>query len=162
MPARAFNMSTKELARDQSTVRTGVWNRRQHGPPHRHFPSGIPLKADGKSLELPRHAESGPRGRRGGLRRSCWETKGTGTGPNTRRRTSSIFRLNGYPYGKPEKIAEAVVWPLYDEASFVTGHTLPVDGGTVNVEETNTDEKKENNYGRTNASACGRPRHRWL
>jgi NAD(P)-dependent dehydrogenase (short-subunit alcohol dehydrogenase family) len=31
--------------------------------------------------------------------------------------------------GQPEEIADAVVWLLSDEARFVTGHTLPVDGG---------------------------------
>jgi NAD(P)-dependent dehydrogenase (short-subunit alcohol dehydrogenase family) len=31
--------------------------------------------------------------------------------------------------GKPEEIAEAVVWLCSDAASFVTGHALPVDGG---------------------------------
>jgi len=33
--------------------------------------------------------------------------------------------------GKPEEIANAVVWLLSDKASFVTGHTLVVDGGWV-------------------------------
>jgi len=31
--------------------------------------------------------------------------------------------------GKPQEIADAVVWLLSDKASFVTGHTLLVDGG---------------------------------
>jgi NAD(P)-dependent dehydrogenase (short-subunit alcohol dehydrogenase family) len=31
--------------------------------------------------------------------------------------------------GKPEEIAEAVVWLCSDAASFVTGHTMTVDGG---------------------------------
>jgi len=33
--------------------------------------------------------------------------------------------------GKPEEIANAVVWLLSNKASFVTGHTLIVDGGVV-------------------------------
>jgi NAD(P)-dependent dehydrogenase (short-subunit alcohol dehydrogenase family) len=33
--------------------------------------------------------------------------------------------------GKPEEIANAVVWLLSDKASFVTGHTLLVDGGMI-------------------------------
>jgi len=31
--------------------------------------------------------------------------------------------------GQPEDIADPVVWLLCDEARYVTGHTLPVDGG---------------------------------
>ena len=31
--------------------------------------------------------------------------------------------------GKPEEIANAISWLLSDEASFVTGHILNVDGG---------------------------------
>jgi NAD(P)-dependent dehydrogenase (short-subunit alcohol dehydrogenase family) len=33
--------------------------------------------------------------------------------------------------GKPEEIAETVVWLCSDAASFVTGHTMTVDGGMV-------------------------------
>ena len=31
--------------------------------------------------------------------------------------------------GKPQEIAEAVVWLCSDAASFVTGHAMAVDGG---------------------------------
>ena len=31
--------------------------------------------------------------------------------------------------GKPEEVAEAVMWLCSDAASFVTGHSMPVDGG---------------------------------
>jgi NAD(P)-dependent dehydrogenase (short-subunit alcohol dehydrogenase family) len=33
--------------------------------------------------------------------------------------------------GNPEEIAEAVVWLCSNAASFVTGHTMTVDGGMV-------------------------------
>jgi NAD(P)-dependent dehydrogenase (short-subunit alcohol dehydrogenase family) len=33
--------------------------------------------------------------------------------------------------GKPEEIANAVIWLLSDKASFLTGHTLLVDEGWV-------------------------------
>ena len=33
--------------------------------------------------------------------------------------------------GRPEELAEAVVWLCSDAASFVTGHAFPVDGGSV-------------------------------
>jgi NAD(P)-dependent dehydrogenase (short-subunit alcohol dehydrogenase family) len=35
--------------------------------------------------------------------------------------------------GRPEEIAEAVVWLCSDAASFVTGHTMVVDGGNLAV-----------------------------
>ena len=31
--------------------------------------------------------------------------------------------------GRPEEVAEAVIWLCSDAASFVVGHTLSVDGG---------------------------------
>ena len=31
--------------------------------------------------------------------------------------------------GKPEEVADAVVWLCSDRAAFITGHALPVDGG---------------------------------
>jgi len=33
--------------------------------------------------------------------------------------------------GMPEEVAQAVLWLCSDEASFVTGHALAVDGGFV-------------------------------
>ena len=33
--------------------------------------------------------------------------------------------------GTPEEVAETVVWLCSDAASFVTGHTMTVDGGYV-------------------------------
>jgi NAD(P)-dependent dehydrogenase (short-subunit alcohol dehydrogenase family) len=33
--------------------------------------------------------------------------------------------------GTPEEVAEVVVWLCSDAASFVTGHTMTVDGGYV-------------------------------
>jgi NAD(P)-dependent dehydrogenase (short-subunit alcohol dehydrogenase family) len=33
--------------------------------------------------------------------------------------------------GTPEEVAEAVVWLCSDAASFITGHTMTIDGGFV-------------------------------
>jgi NAD(P)-dependent dehydrogenase (short-subunit alcohol dehydrogenase family) len=32
---------------------------------------------------------------------------------------------------EPEEVAAAAVWLCSDEASYITGHALPVDGGLV-------------------------------
>ncbi len=34
-------------------------------------------------------------------------------------------------YGKPEEVADVIVWLCSDAASFVTAHAMPIDGGTV-------------------------------
>lgn len=34
-------------------------------------------------------------------------------------------------FGSPEEIANAVIWMCTEEASFVTGHPMVVDGGFV-------------------------------
>lgn len=42
--------------------------------------------------------------------------------------------LRGIPlgrFGQPEEIGEAIVWLCSEEARFVTGHALPVDGGMM-------------------------------
>jgi NAD(P)-dependent dehydrogenase (short-subunit alcohol dehydrogenase family) len=42
--------------------------------------------------------------------------------------------LNAYddlPWIEPEDVAEAVVWLLSDQARYVTGIALPVDGGNI-------------------------------
>jgi NAD(P)-dependent dehydrogenase (short-subunit alcohol dehydrogenase family) len=44
------------------------------------------------------------------------------------------YLLGTHPIGRigePEEVAKAVVWLCSDEASFITGIALPVDGGTV-------------------------------
>ncbi|MGA2256088.1 MAG: glucose 1-dehydrogenase [Thermoguttaceae bacterium] len=50
--------------------------------------------------------------------------KGTGGDPHSYAAFVPMGRI-----GQPDDIADAVVWLLSDEARFVTGHTLPVDGG---------------------------------
>lgn len=34
-------------------------------------------------------------------------------------------------YGKPEEIAQAILWLCSDNTNFMTGHALPLDGGTM-------------------------------
>jgi NAD(P)-dependent dehydrogenase (short-subunit alcohol dehydrogenase family) len=50
--------------------------------------------------------------------------KGTGGDPHSYASFVPMGRI-----GQPEEIADAVVWLLSDEARYVTGHTLPIDGG---------------------------------
>ncbi len=50
--------------------------------------------------------------------------KGTGGDPHSYAAFVPMGRI-----GQPEEIADAVVWLLSDEARYVTGHTLPIDGG---------------------------------
>jgi NAD(P)-dependent dehydrogenase (short-subunit alcohol dehydrogenase family) len=50
--------------------------------------------------------------------------KGTGGDPHSYASFVPMGRI-----GQPEEIANPVVWLLSDDARYVTGHTLPVDGG---------------------------------
>jgi NAD(P)-dependent dehydrogenase (short-subunit alcohol dehydrogenase family) len=50
--------------------------------------------------------------------------RGTGGDPHSYAAFVPMGRI-----GQPEEIADPVVWLLSDEARYVTGHTLPVDGG---------------------------------
>jgi NAD(P)-dependent dehydrogenase (short-subunit alcohol dehydrogenase family) len=54
--------------------------------------------------------------------------KGTGGDPHSYASFVPMGRI-----GQPDEIADAVVWLLSDEARYVTGHTLPVDGGVCAV-----------------------------
>jgi len=54
--------------------------------------------------------------------------KGTGGDPQSYAAFVPMGRI-----GQPEEIADAVVWLLSDDARYVTGHTLPVDGGVCAV-----------------------------
>ncbi|WP_101946988.1 glucose 1-dehydrogenase [Mycobacterium sp. 3519A] len=50
--------------------------------------------------------------------------RGTGGDPHSFASFVPMGRI-----GQPEEIADSVVWLLSDEARYVTGHTVPVDGG---------------------------------
>jgi NAD(P)-dependent dehydrogenase (short-subunit alcohol dehydrogenase family) len=54
--------------------------------------------------------------------------KGTGGDPHSYAAFVPMGRI-----GQPDEIADAVVWLLSDQARYVTGHTLPVDGGVCAV-----------------------------
>lgn len=49
------------------------------------------------------------------------------TDPAFEQRMLSLHPLGRF--GVPDEVADAVVWLCSDQASFITGHTLPVDGG---------------------------------
>lgn len=60
------------------------------------------------------------------------ETPMTAAGMNDPKRLERIIAREPIGrVGKPEEIAEAVVWLSSDAASFVTGHAMAVDGGWV-------------------------------
>lgn len=50
--------------------------------------------------------------------------RGTGGDPNSYAGFVPMGRI-----GQPEEVADAVVWLMSDAARYVTGHTLPIDGG---------------------------------
>jgi len=50
---------------------------------------------------------------------------------NEDRKEQVVFRHPVGRLGQPEEIAEAVIWLSSDAASFVTGHSMAVDGGYV-------------------------------
>ena len=54
---------------------------------------------------------------------------------NTHKKKENIEQFQGLEpigrFGLPEEIANTVVWMCSDEASFVTGHAMAVDGGFV-------------------------------
>lgn len=55
-------------------------------------------------------------------------SEGTGGDPHSYASFVPMGRI-----GQPEDIATAVVWLMSDEARYVTGHTLPIDGGVCAV-----------------------------
>ena len=58
------------------------------------------------------------------------ETEFPGNGAGVKLRTYASLTPMGR-LGKPQEVANAVVWLCSDQASFITGHTLPVDGGLL-------------------------------
>lgn len=55
------------------------------------------------------------------------ENAGITTDPEMKKNITSLHPIGRL--GKPEEVADAIVWLCSDEASFITGHSLLVDGG---------------------------------
>jgi NAD(P)-dependent dehydrogenase (short-subunit alcohol dehydrogenase family) len=51
----------------------------------------------------------------------------TGTQPEVKEQMANMIPMKRV--ARPEEMAEAVMWLCSDEASFITGHVMPVDGG---------------------------------
>ncbi len=51
----------------------------------------------------------------------------TGARPEEREKMMGMIPMKRM--GRPEDMAEAVIWLCSDEASFITGHAMPIDGG---------------------------------
>ncbi|HEY2934060.1 MAG TPA: SDR family oxidoreductase [Acidobacteriota bacterium] len=49
--------------------------------------------------------------------------------PEAKQRVTALHPLGRV--GRPEEVADAVVWLCSEHASFITGHALPIDGGMV-------------------------------
>jgi NAD(P)-dependent dehydrogenase (short-subunit alcohol dehydrogenase family) len=55
----------------------------------------------------------------------------TGASPEVKQEMMNMIPLKRV--AQPEDMAEAVVWLCSDEASFITGHVMPVDGGMTSM-----------------------------
>jgi NAD(P)-dependent dehydrogenase (short-subunit alcohol dehydrogenase family) len=53
--------------------------------------------------------------------------RGLGSDPKAVEQLSSLIPMGRM--GRPEEVAEAIIWLCSDSSSFVTGHTMVVDGG---------------------------------
>ena len=68
-----------------------------------------------------------------------WRRSGTSTRPSTtpvkatcpRRSLTSRSHLPLHRLGQPDEVAATAVWLCSDQASFITGATIPIDGGKL-------------------------------